>query len=281
MKRRFLSLSVIITLFAFVYMPCSSQEYSFSYTEYYLIGRFNQPTESKYSPDWKLIEKQNVNDIIPKPLDGFPDISTNETSNEQEWFALAYTFLKGFILEPHNYGDYAENDEDIYPFIITYGLLGNGNYTGTLYGTRFEMYNKLFNYFTIKENAKKLLSQIMPAAKWAIGCMSESTRSAYKTVLSETIKYIGDLGRPEFLEREIEFCKRQSEFTYKNSKGEVDVFRKAKAFVFRRYIDFLARDWTEEQKEDFYNQTYYTPKPVWGMDLKDIKEHCNTVLKWF
>lgn len=253
----------------------------FSYTHDYMLGRFDDPVENKYSPDWKKLEPYNLNEIIPAPYVGFPLLNPDSNENNLEWIKLTSSLVKSMILEPHNYGDFAEKDDEIFPFMIAYGLIANGNYKDIYEDGFMEKANTLFTYFTKEENAIKLLVYLKPTIVWSLSCMSGPSRDGYKTILKEAQKYITALKKPDFYDAEIKFCKKKESFAYRNAKGKTDNCRRIKAFIFRRYVDYEAKNWSPKQIATFEKDTDYLPKPNWGMSLAAMQQYGKLMADWF
>ncbi|MGE0090852.1 MAG: hypothetical protein AB7S50_15390 [Bacteroidales bacterium] len=260
----------------------SQEKIILSYQHNYLIARFTDPVETKFSPNWEKINNQDIAELVPTVPIGFPFFGNTLEENKESYFTILFSFLKGFIYEPHNYGD-VDKDIEIMPYIISYGTLGNGNYTMWFYDKYPRMVDTLFKYFARSEEMTSLLLDyyLKPSVTWAISCMSEPTKNSYKSIIKESIKYINDLKSIAFLNTEIDYCKKQESFTYKNSNGEIDNYRKAKAFIFRRYIDFQSKNWSFDQINQFEVDTKYRPKPGWGINLEQMKDYLNLIQKWF
>ncbi len=282
MKHKLLCTTILIIALCCIGGGLSAQEQViFSSKQYYLLGRFSNPVENKYSPDWEKIDQYNINDIIPAPFDGFPLLNTDSTENISIWMNLVYDLVKSILVEPHNYGDYVEKEGDIYPYMIAYGLIANGNYK-QIYAEGFsEKANILFPYFTKDENAIKLLVYLKPAIVWSLACMSKPSYDGYKHILIEAKNYARNLKKIEFYNSELNFCKQKEGFTYKDADGNTDPCRKIKAFIFRRYVDFKAKSWSSKQIDDFNKNTDYLPKPSWGMSLENIEKYCELLEDWF
>ncbi|MCX6797681.1 MAG: hypothetical protein NTX66_00455, partial [Candidatus Falkowbacteria bacterium] len=202
------------------------------------------------------------------------------SSAPSSWKEYAQGRIISFMQEP---GAYSCQDTSFAISVATgYSLMFCGNVFECMpHDKNFKA--KSLTYFAEANNRQALIKWIKPVALAAYRLMPKALKQVYKKILSAVDSYLNSLDYDKelaYLKSEFKKNGERNDFYAVDRKsGQDDPMRKAKAFCFRRLLDYKAKTWTKEQINKFAATTGYTPKPSQGISWEALKEFVAQIKK--